>query len=89
MNVLAGGADAPAVQQALEAVPGVSACSVRVQEDGKVLASVSLSASDDVRPELARAVLAHGWDLYGMELLKNSLEDVFRALTVGGEQNEN
>lgn len=88
-NVLAGGADAPAVQQALEAVPGVSACSVRVQEDGKVLASVSLSASDDVRPELARAVLAHGWDLYGMELLKNSLEDVFRALTVGGEQNEN
>ncbi len=88
VRLLLGGAGADAVRRVLEGVRGVSSCSVQ-EHDDKLLVSVSAEGDGELRPELARAVLAQGWDLYGMELVRNSLEDVFRALTVGGEQHEN
>ena len=63
-------------------------------EDGKVNAilalddtSASLRAGEDVRPSVALFVHDQNWDLYSLDLAKNSLEDVFRTLTTGGESN--
>ena len=83
-QLVIGGASAKAVQDALGKVAG--ALSVAATEsEGKVEAQVSLAGEGESRPQLARACVENGWDLFEMQLLKNSLEDVFRALTASSE----
>ncbi|MBQ5434156.1 MAG: ABC transporter ATP-binding protein, partial [Treponema sp.] len=88
-----GGPSAEDAKSALETLPFVASCST-VMEDGKVNAvisldeaSASLKAGEDVRPSVALFVFDRKWDLYSLDLAKNSLEDVFRTLTTGGESN--
>ena len=50
-----------------------------------MLATVGVKNDEEIRPRLARAIVESGWDLFSLEMQKNSLEDVFRALTTGGE----
>jgi len=38
-----------------------------------------------VRGQVSRLVSSRGWILYELALERNSLEDVFRTLTAGGE----
>ena len=87
ISLVIGGADEVSVKSALSSVSGVSSCSVEC-EAGKILACVHASCNDALRPELARVAVKNGWDLYEMNVRKNSLEDVFRTLTTGGESNE-
>ena len=65
----------------------ISSCSVKTEDD-KVVACVRTGKGDCLRPEIARLVIKNDWDLYEMNVRKNSLEDVFRTLTTGGEINE-
>jgi len=88
-----GGCSAQEVKDALEKLPFASSCSAEL-EDGKVKVSLaldessaSLKSGEDVRPAVARCVFERKWDLYSLDLAKNSLEDVFRTLTTGGEGN--
>ncbi len=45
----------------------------------------AINDAKEVRPQIAQAVLQKGWALYEMTLKRNSLEDVFRTLTTGGD----
>lgn len=71
----------------LSTLPGVGSCTVQEQDgDGKITVRVGVQGTAEIRPELARLVLTHNWDLFSLEMQKNSLEDVFRTLTRGGEE---
>ena len=85
VRLLVGGTDAAAVKAALEGVAGVASCSATAEGD-RVASTLSLTKEKDCRPEIARLLLEKGWDLYEMETRKNSLEDVFRTLTAGGNE---
>ena len=84
VSLLVGNCDAESLRTALKSLAGVADATTE-DCDGKVQAVVSMEPGEDVRPDVARLVLTHRWDLYNMECRKNSLEDVFRALTTGGE----
>ena len=83
-QLVIGGASAKAVQDALGKVAGARSVAA-TESEGKVEAQVSLAGDGEIRPQLARACVENGWDLFEMQLLKNSLEDVFRALTASAE----
>lgn len=97
ISLLVGKANKTQLQFALEALKGVESCKITEENeasDGKnqklIKVSVGLKNPDDegndLRPEIARLVVNRGWELYGLEIQKNSLEDVFRVLTTGGEE---
>ena len=80
--------DAPSetqLKQKLMMISGVESCSVGEDSEGFLLATVGVKHDEEIRPRLARAIVESGWDLFSLEMQKNSLEDVFRALTTGGE----
>ena len=85
VRLLVGKADASALKAALEGLSGAASCSVTAEGD-KTAVTLSLTKEQDARPEIARLILDKGWDLYEMETRKNSLEDVFRTLTAGGNE---
>lgn len=49
--------------------------------DGKIEFRISVEKNIEVRPELAKACVQNGLELFEMQQKKNSLEDVFRSLT--------
>ncbi len=53
-----------------------------VKEKAGVLASVI--GNKEVRPSIANLIADKGWDMYELSIRQNSLEDVFRTLTIGG-----
>ncbi len=58
-----------------------------IKGDDKVTSVlVNLSGENEVRPEIARAVIKKGWTLYELSLKRNSLEDVFHTLTMGEQE---
>src|SRR5882724_473557 len=73
--------DAPAVQQKLEAVAGVSRVLCTEHKDASLLFEVQSQKGQLVRGDLARAVVASGWDLYELRPAAKSLEEVFLQLT--------
>ena len=80
--------DAPSetqLKQKLMMISGVDSCSVGEDSEGFLLATVGVKNDEEIRPRLARAIVESGWDLFSLDMQKNSLEDVFRALTTGGE----
>jgi ABC-2 type transport system ATP-binding protein len=73
--------DVAAAQEALAAVPGVTAVRPRPEgADGGVF-EVEAEAGRDVRAELAAAVVQRGLGLLGLHQAAMSLEDVFLELT--------
>ena len=40
----------------------------------------------EIRNVLAQKIISNGWNLYSLTLQTNTLEDVFKTLTTGGEQ---
>lgn len=85
VRLLVGKTDAAGLKTALEGLSAVASCSATAEGD-KVASTLSLARETDARPDIARLILAKGWDLYEMETRKNSLEDVFRTLTAGGNE---
>lgn len=78
------GGDFSAVENELKSIEGIS--SVKKTEDGYVIANIN--GNKEVRPEIAKKLVESGFELYEMTFQKNSLEDVFHALTTGGSSNE-
>jgi ABC-2 type transport system ATP-binding protein len=69
------------VQQKLEAIPGVSRVLCTEQRDTGLLFEVQSQRGQLVRGDLARAVVASGWDLSELRPAGRSLEEIFLQLT--------
>lgn len=81
-----GVSDPPAVQQRLEQVRGVSKVVARPVGDGRLTFEVESLPNQNVRADLARAVVQSGWDLLELKSLAYSLEEVFLELTASEPQ---
>ncbi len=78
VQVDAMGADAA---QALTSVPGVTRVAVADQSEGALGLEIHTDEDRDVRRDVARAVITHGWGLLELRPMRMSLEDVFLQLT--------
>ncbi len=87
VRLVVGGAESQSLKDALKSCDGVTSCTVNSDGD-KLCATISVSAGKnvDVRPQIAKTVITKDWKLFEMETKKNSLEDVFRTLTTGGDK---
>jgi ABC-2 type transport system ATP-binding protein len=72
---------APAVQQRLEQVAGVSRVLHKDSKDGRVHFTIESLKDRHIRPELARAVVESGWQLNELHGMGLSLEEIFLELT--------
>lgn len=77
--------DAEQVQQKLEQVAGVSRVMLKTAADGRSQFEVESLQGQNIRADLARAVVEAGWNLNELHALNLSLEEVFLQLT-GGEK---
>jgi ABC-2 type transport system ATP-binding protein len=73
------------VADGLASIAGAGAVEARELDGGRTRASVSLSGTRDVRPEVFRLAVERGWTLYELHQEHGRLEDLFRELTTGGE----
>ncbi len=93
LNLTLGGAGISDAQKVLSKIDGV--CGVaKVETAEKIkgerkLCAVRLSVKEnaEVRKEIFDAAVKNKWTIYEMGVQKNSLEDVFHALTQGKEEN--
>jgi ABC-2 type transport system ATP-binding protein len=74
---------APAIQQRLEQVAGVSRVTCRDQEANSAVFEIESDRGRLVRGDLARLVVEAGWDLNELRPAAMSLEDIFLQLTGG------
>jgi len=86
LRVQAGGCSQEELAAAAAALPGVAACAREDGEPGLAAVSLSVDGGNEVRPAVFSLAKERGWVLYELSLRHNSLEDVFRSLTIGGEQ---
>jgi ABC-2 type transport system ATP-binding protein len=77
----AGAAEAETVRQRLEQVPGVSKVVDRAAHDHRFVFEIEILAGQNVRGDLARAVVNAGWNLLELKSMTLSLEEVFLQLT--------
>jgi ABC-2 type transport system ATP-binding protein len=75
-----GALEAESVQQKLAQVAGVSTVALKDSEDGHYTFEIE-AEKDFVRGDLARAVIASGWDLNELRPTALSLEEIFLQLT--------
>jgi ABC-2 type transport system ATP-binding protein len=78
VQVDAGGADAAA---ALSALPGVTRVAVSERRDALEGFEVESESGQDLRREIARAIVTRGWGLLELRPMRMSLEDVFLQVT--------
>jgi ABC-2 type transport system ATP-binding protein len=65
-------------------IPGVK--SVEQTDDPELTAAVvTVSAASEVRPEIFKVISSNNWVMYEMKQDQQSLENIFRELTAGGE----
>jgi ABC-2 type transport system ATP-binding protein len=76
-----GSLEAPIAQHKLEQVAGVSRVVCKQQVDGRFVFEVESQKGRLVRGDLARAVVAAGWDLNELRPAAMSLEEIFLQLT--------
>lgn len=74
-------ADAVAVRQQLEQVPGVSKVLDRPFSGDRLVFEVESLSGRNVRGDLARAIVHAGWNLLELKSMTLSLEEVFLELT--------
>jgi ABC-2 type transport system ATP-binding protein len=77
----AGMADAIAVRQRLEQVPGVSKVLEKVTSAARFIYEVESLQGQNPRPDVARAIVNAGWNLMELKSTTLSLEDIFLELT--------
>lgn len=64
-----------------KSIEGVSAVSLNDIHDGKEEIVISVNGDVEIRPQLIKKLVEAGFDIYEAAQSKNSLEDVFHALT--------
>lgn len=76
------------IKNSVQTLNGVRWADAKAEEGGLVTVAVECDDDKEMRPLLFRKVADSGWSLYEMTRERNSLEKVFRQLTIGGESNE-
>ena len=79
-QVCVSGASTEEAEKIFRGINGVSKIHSSLN-DGKIEFRISVEKNIEVRPELAKACVQNGLELFEMQQKKNSLEDVFRSLT--------
>jgi ABC-2 type transport system ATP-binding protein len=77
----AGAADALAVRQRLEQVPGVSKVLEKAISGDRFVYEIESLQGQNPRPDAARAIVNAGWNLLELKSTTLSLEDIFLELT--------
>ena len=81
VGVEVSGAGAAEVEGALNGVAGVATVKNAGAKDGRVRFEVESRPGEQIRPEIARAVVQAGWHLHELHSLSFSLEEIFLQLT--------
>lgn len=68
------------ISELLSGIQGIESLSFEKAEKGST-ALLSIKSTTEIRPEIAKAVIAANYELYELVLQRNSLEDVFHILT--------
>lgn len=76
------------LSEALHGIGGIESLSFEKAEIGST-ALISIKEGTEIRPEIAKAILAKNYALYELSLQKNSLEDIFHILTSDSGNNAN
>lgn len=94
VKLTVGGGNFEALSEAIKTVDGVDTIT-QTNADTAVAGNpeltgllVSVKGAAEVRPALAKKLAESGFDLYEMSIQKNSLEDVFHALTTQTSEGE-
>ncbi|MDE5898842.1 MAG: ABC transporter ATP-binding protein [Treponemataceae bacterium] len=71
---------------AVHGIPGIESISFAepaqdAAQNGVTTAFLAVNGSAELRPAVAKAVVGGGYELFELSVLRNSLEDVFHALT--------
>lgn len=80
VQICVSGASTEEAEKIFRGINGVSKIHSTLN-DGKIEFRISVEKNIEVRPELAKACVQNGLELFEMQQKKNSLEDVFRSLT--------
>ena len=80
VQICVSGASTEEAEKIFRGINGVSKIHSSLN-DGKIEFRISVEKNIEVRPELAKACVQNGLELFEMQHKKNSLEDVFRSLT--------
>lgn len=80
VQICVSGASTEEAEKIFRGINGVSKIHSSLN-DGKIEFRISVEKKIEVRPELAKACVQNGLELFEMQQKKNSLEDVFRSLT--------
>ncbi len=80
--------DEEKITSALDKIDSVASVKKLAETEGHLQFSVSLKEEKEVRPAIAKTLCENGIDLYEMTIQKNSLEDVFHALTAATAESE-
>ena len=92
LTLTLGGASWTEAQKALSKIDGIigvekSGDAEKIKGEKKICAlRVSVKEGAEVRKEIFGAAVSNKWTIYQMDIQKNSLEDVFHALTQGKEE---
>ena len=76
------------VQHRLEQVSGVSRVLPKEAKDGRLAFEVESLQGCHIRPDLARAVVSAGWNLYELRAVGLSLEEIFLQLTASEKKDK-
>lgn len=80
VQICVSGASTEEAEKIFRGINGVSKIHSSLN-DGKIEFRISVEKNIEVRPELAKACVQNGLELFEMQQKKNSLEEVFRSLT--------
>ena len=82
--------DALQVLNSIDGISNIEISSVQETPEGKPLlqALISVHEGKEIRSLVAKSLIENGFELYELCVIKNSLEDVFHALTKDSNSNE-
>lgn len=91
LNITLGGANFTEAKTALEKIEGVSAITKldaeKIKGERKICAvNISVQEGKEIRKDIFAASVKNKWVLYQMNIQKNSLEDIFHALTMSPQE---
>jgi ABC-2 type transport system ATP-binding protein len=92
VNITVGGGSFDDISAAIKAVSGVDSVTQSADNnteiENAISIHVSVNGSAEIRPALCKAITEKGYDLYEVSMQRNSLEDVFHALTTTNGEEE-
>ena len=77
--------DSKEAEAVLSKIEGISSIKLSNTEN-RIICEININGDENLCPQIAAAIVKAGMDLYSMQVKKNSLEDVFRTLTLGGDE---